>query len=408
MKHRIRAELADFFYEYDTPRMVLVRDKKVGITFRLIQLGVLVYILGWVFIYEKGYQSQDGLISSVNVKLKGIALIHVPDLGPQLLDSADYVFPPQGDSSFVVMTNFIVTPGQKQGTCAELPDAGLCRNDTDCVGGASSRQGQGVMTGRCIPYNSTTKTCEVFAWCPVENDLIIPKPALLLESENFTLFIKNSISFPSFRVTRRNLVETITSNDLKSCVYDKNKDPLCPVMRLGYIVAESGQQFADLAYKGGTVGIVIDWQCDLDWPLKFCIPTYKFIGLDDAETQVSKGFNFRYARYYMENGTNMRNLYKVFGIRFDIMVSGKAGKFDIIPTMTTIGSGIGIFGVATVVCDLMLLHILPKRNYYKQKKFKFTQQETSPSKEDSELSCSKFQKDNEANVRSESTSSIET
>lgn len=27
---------------------------------------------------------------------------------------------PQGDSSFVVMTNFIVTPGQKQGNCPEV------------------------------------------------------------------------------------------------------------------------------------------------------------------------------------------------------------------------------------------------------------------------------------------------
>lgn len=26
----------------------------------------------------------------------------------------------QGDNSFVVMTNFIVTPGQKQGTCPEV------------------------------------------------------------------------------------------------------------------------------------------------------------------------------------------------------------------------------------------------------------------------------------------------
>lgn len=51
----------------------------------------------------------------------------------------------------------------------------------------------------------------------------------------------------------------------------------------------------------------------------------------------------------------------------------QAGKFDIIPTMTTIGSGIGIFGVATVLCDLLLLHILPKRHYYKQKKFKYAE-----------------------------------
>lgn len=406
MKHRIRAEFANFFYEYDTPRMVLVRDKLVGVTFRLVQFGVLVYILGWVFIYEKGYQSQGGLISSVNIKLKGIALIDVRDLGPQLLDAADYVFPPQGDSSFVVMTNFIVTPGQKQDVCADLPDAGLCTKDTDCIRGESSRQGQGVMTGRCIPYNNNnnTKTCEVYAWCPVENDTYVPKPALLLNAENFTLLIKNSISFPEFNVTRRNLVESITNTYLQSCLYHTKTDPLCPVFRLGYMVSESGQDFSALAYKGGTVGIIIDWECDLDWAIKFCKPSYRFMGLDDPQLHVSKGFNFRYARYYIENNVTKRNLYKVFGIRFDVMVSGQAGKFDIIPTMTTIGSGIGIFGVATVVCDLMLLHIIPKRKYYQQKKFKCAQQE---SKEDSGLACSNFQKDNEENVKSESTSSVD-
>lgn len=29
---------------------------------------------------------------------------------------------------------------------------------------------------------------------------------------------------------------------------------------------------------------------------------------------------------------------------------------------------------ATVLCDLLLLHILPKRHYYKQKKFKYAEQ----------------------------------
>ena len=46
MAQRIQDELASFFFEYDTPRMVLVRNKKVGIVFRLIQLVVLVYVVG--------------------------------------------------------------------------------------------------------------------------------------------------------------------------------------------------------------------------------------------------------------------------------------------------------------------------------------------------------------------------
>ena len=46
MAQRIQDGLASFFFEYDTPRMVLVRNKKVGIVFRLIQLVVLVYVIG--------------------------------------------------------------------------------------------------------------------------------------------------------------------------------------------------------------------------------------------------------------------------------------------------------------------------------------------------------------------------
>uniref|UniRef100_A0A674IB98 P2X purinoceptor n=1 Tax=Terrapene triunguis TaxID=2587831 RepID=A0A674IB98_9SAUR len=347
---KLGEKAASFFFEYDTPRMVLVRNKKVGLIFRLIQLVVLGYIIGWVFLYEKGYQSQDGIISSVSVKLKGLTVTNISGIGPHVWDVADYVFPPQGDSSFVVMTNVIITPGQKQDIC--------------------------IMTGKCVDFNSNNKTCEIFGWCPVEEDDQIPDPPLLLEAEKFTLFIKNSITFPTFKVSRRNLVEGITTSYLKKCTYHKNKDPLCPVFELGYIVKESGQNFRALAFKGGVVGITIDWDCDLDWPVTYCKPVYQFHGLYNDDNNVSPGFNFRYAKYYRENGTNYRTLYKVFGIRFDILVNGKAGKFDIIPTMTTIGSGIGIFGVASIVCDLLLLHFLPRRDYYKQRKFKYAEMRT--------------------------------
>ncbi|XP_063485788.1 P2X purinoceptor 1 isoform X2 [Symphalangus syndactylus] len=399
MARRFQEELAAFLFEYDTPRMVLVRNKKVGVIFRLIQLVVLVYVIGtssskgrqlhaecispgvwapggsvsplcsppgrhveasvaqwrWVFLYEKGYQTSSGLISSVSVKLKGLAVTQLPGLGPQVWDVADYVFPAQGDNSFVVMTNFIVTPKQTQGYCAEHPEGGICKDDSGCTPGKAKRKAQGIRTGKCVAFNDTVKTCEIFGWCPVEVDDDIPR-----------------ISFPRFKVNRRNLVEEVNAAYMKTCLYHKTLHPLCPVFQLGYVVQESGQNFSTLAEKGGVVGITIDWHCDLDWHVRHCRPIYEFHGLYE-EKNLSPGFNFRFARHFVENGTNYRHLFKVFGIRFDILVDGKAGKFDIIPTMTTVGSGIGIFGVATVLCDLLLLHILPKRHYYKQKKFKYAE-----------------------------------
>uniref|UniRef100_A0A452RFT3 P2X purinoceptor n=1 Tax=Ursus americanus TaxID=9643 RepID=A0A452RFT3_URSAM len=349
MAQRLQDELAAFFFEYDTPRMVLVRNKKVGVVFRLIQLVVLVYVIGWVFVYEKGYQTSSGLISSVSVKLKGLAVTQLPGLGSQVWDVADYVFPAQWEL------------GSVQSPYWTTPWAPMC-----------SSLAPGIRTGKCVAFNDTVQTCEIFGWCPVEVDDNVPRPALLQEAENFTLFIKNSISFPRFKVNRRNLVEEVDAAYMRTCLYHKSSHPLCPVFKLGYVVQESGQNFSTLAEKGGVVGITIDWNCDLDWHVRHCKPIYEFHGLYE-EKNLSPGFNFRFARHFVENGTNHRHLFKVFGIRFDVLVDGKAGKFDIIPTMTTIGSGIGIFGVATVLCDLLLLHILPKRHYYKQKKFKYAE-----------------------------------
>ncbi|KAM9782344.1 P2X purinoceptor 1 isoform X2 [Syngnathus typhle] len=379
MKSQITNALSDFFFEYETPRQVLVRNRRVGVVCRLIQLGVLAYIIGWVFIYEKGYQSTDTAVSSVFTKMKGVGYTNVSGV-EKLWDVAEYVFPPQGDSSFVVMTNYIITEGQKMGTCPELPGKSNCSSDADCKKGSFKRR----TTGVC---DNTTKTCEVLAWCPVENDHNIPDPPLLMSAENFTLFIKNTVTFPIFGVTRSNLVEGIDGTYISKCLYHKTDSPLCPILRLGDIVKESGFQFQNIAKVGGAIGIVIDWTCNFDVDVKHCRPVYSFHGLygNPEEKDVAKasvGYNFRYAKHYMEGKEQTRTLLKVFGIRLDIIVQSMGRKFDIIPTLTAIGSGVGIFGVATIVCDLVLLYLLPKREFYKNMKFKYT--DTHEQDQDSE------------------------
>ncbi|XP_078142531.1 P2X purinoceptor 1 isoform X7 [Centroberyx gerrardi] len=346
MKSQITNALSDFFFEYETPRQVLVRNRRVGVVCRLIQLGVLAYIIGWVFIYEKGYQSTDTAVSSVFTKMKGVGYTEV-DGDERVWDVADYVFPPQGDSSFVVMTNYIITEGQQMGKCPELAGKHRCTSDADCEGGRFKRTGHGHMTGVCV---NDTQTCEVLAWCPIEDDRNIPDPALLMSAENYTLFIKNSITFPLFGVTRSNLVESIDAGYVSKCLFDPKEAPLCPIFRLGDIVKLSGFNFNTIAKVGGAIGIVVDWTCNLDLDVTKCKPKYNFHGLygnpaEKDNARASVGYNFRYAKHYMEDTHQKRTLLKVFGIRIDIIVQSLARKFDIIPTLTAIGSGVGIFGV---------------------------------------------------------------
>ncbi|XP_054224968.1 P2X purinoceptor 3 isoform X8 [Homo sapiens] len=158
----------------------------------------------------------------------------------------------------------------------------------------------------------------------------------MMEAENFTIFIKNSIRFPLFNFEKGNLLPNLTARDMKTCRFHPDKDPFCPILRVGDVVKFAGQDFAKLARTGGVLGIKIGWVCDLDKAWDQCIPKYSFTRLDSVseKSSVSPGYNFRFAKYYkMENGSEYRTLLKAFGIRFDVLVYGNAGKFNIIPTI---------------------------------------------------------------------------
>ncbi|XP_062999990.1 P2X purinoceptor 4 [Elgaria multicarinata webbii] len=366
-------------FEYDTPRIVSIKSRKVGLMNRLVQLAILAYVIGWVFVWEKSYQETDSVVSSVTAKVKGVAMTNSSELGPRIWDVADYVIPPQGENSVFVMTNMIITLNQTQGLCPELPDqTTLCQNDTGCKKGYVGTHSNGVQTGKCRVYkppNSAVKTCEIFAWCPVEDDDKIPTPAFLQDAVNFTLLVKNNIWYPKFNFTKRNILPNINKTYLKSCQYNAQTDPFCPIFRLGDMVEAAAQDFQDMAVEGGVMGLQINWDCDLDKPASRCVPKYTFRRIDnkDSAHTVAPGFNFRFAKYYQTAGVDSRTLIKAYGIRFDIMVFGKAGKFDIIPTMINVGSGLALFGVATVLCDVIVLYCMKKRYYYREKKYKYVE-----------------------------------
>ncbi|XP_030899431.2 P2X purinoceptor 5 isoform X1 [Melopsittacus undulatus] len=376
-------------FDYKTEKYVIAKSKKVGILYRVVQLSILAYLVGWVFIVKKGYQDTDtSLQSSVITKLKGVAFTNTSELGERLWDVADYVIPPQGENVFFVMTNLIVTPNQRQATCPEvgrteplgpqtptklgsdrIPDA-LCYKDGDCRAGEAVVAGNGVKTGRCLKDRDSIRgTCEVLAWCPVEKRSK-PKKPLLASAENFTVYIKNSIRFPKFKFSKMNVLATNESY-LKSCRYS-TEHPYCPIFLLGNIVQWAGSDFQEMASEGGVIGIQIEWNCDLDKAPSECNPHYSFSRLDNkfAEKPISSGYNFRFAKYYRDaEGVDYRTLIKAYGIRFDVMVNGKAGKFNIIPTIINIGSGLALMGAGAFFCDLVLLYLIKKSNFYRGKKY---------------------------------------
>uniref|UniRef100_A0A8C7XW42 P2X purinoceptor n=1 Tax=Oryzias sinensis TaxID=183150 RepID=A0A8C7XW42_9TELE len=320
----------------------------------------------WVFLCEKAYQIIDTAIeSSVMTKVKGFG-VH----NGQVMDVADYVTPTQGASVFCIITKTITTENQVQGLCPESEKRWICNNDSDCNPQRNKPGDYGILTGRCVSFNNTNNTCEIKGWCPAEIDTVKITP--MMEVENFTIFIKNSIRFPKFNYTKGNFLPSINQTYIKKCNFDKVNNTYCPIFRVRDVVHYANQDFRKLADKGGVIGIKISWMCDLDKSDEHCKPSYSFNRLDtmSQKNEVSPGYNFRFAKYYkMENGTDYRTLIKAYAIRFDVIVNGNAGKFNMIPTLINMVAAFTSVGVGTVLCDIILLNFLKGAEQYKAKKF---------------------------------------
>ncbi|KPP64066.1 P2X purinoceptor 4-like, partial [Scleropages formosus] len=193
-----------------------------------------------------------------------------------------------------------------------------------------------VQTGKCVNFSDSARTCEVFAWCPVETDSEPPNPAVLANAENFTVLIKNSIQYPKFSFGRRNILPDVNTSYLRNCIFDRKRDPHCPIFRLGDIVSEANEDFQSMA--GGVMGIHIRWDCDLDMPESWCVPKYTFRRLDnkDPDNNVAPGYNF-----------------------------------SVVPTLLNIGAGLALLGLVNVVCDWVVLTFMKKSNLYKEQKYSY-------------------------------------
>ncbi|CAE1323699.1 P2RX4 [Acanthosepion pharaonis] len=214
----------------------------------------MIYIGIFVLVYNKGYQEFDDVLASVSTKVKGYSFANKTIAGdfPGIWDVADYTVPPQENNAIFVTTNAILTYDQEQTKCPEAVSAkDFCNNDEDCAPMTTKAGGNGVRTGKCVNSSqSENKVCEIYSWCPLENDTLTGTP-LLTSAENFTLFVKNNILFPKFGVSRKNVPPNLT------CQYDAINNTLCPVFRLGTLkdvvraggIASDAQRFLDRGIK---------------------------------------------------------------------------------------------------------------------------------------------------------------
>ena len=130
--------IKDFLCEYKSVRFIRVRDPKLAATYRVTMALVLVYVIVFTIIMDKGYQTTDEVTGTTSAKLKGSGSVgndsnfiingtvsfnftnQVFELIP--LDAMDLVRPAMEENAFFLTTAMTVTPNQTQEICDGNPN----------------------------------------------------------------------------------------------------------------------------------------------------------------------------------------------------------------------------------------------------------------------------------------------
>ncbi|CAF1301872.1 unnamed protein product [Rotaria sordida] len=223
--------------------MVEVPNSFIALLNRIIQLVICTYIALYIVWYERGYQEFQEPRGTSVIKVKGVTLVNVKipsslavNYPPIVWDTADYGIPPLENNAFFIATRQIVTYDQTEGRCPSALKSKLyCRETSNrCRAGKATPSTFGFLTGNCVPSreNTSINVCEINGWCPEELSASEDYQIGIDDLNNFTIFLKTSVTFQRFNIHLRNLRDDTNF----SCRYHSIRDPRCPIFRLGDIL----------------------------------------------------------------------------------------------------------------------------------------------------------------------------
>lgn len=340
---------------------------------------VLAYVVGFSIVLKKGYQASTPAVGSVAIKVKGVSVKHQPNDADEPLKMYDATDLTTYENGGVFIATNIMRTQQARGRCLGTYHNEYCLPGDDvnnCTAGFLSRTG--MMTGNCNASKAQPgmHRCEVIGWCPgePEEDEINP----LGNVGNFTLFLRTNVKFPGVQDVHGKTLEFSNANGTEP-TEGWNLFTLDEILQMG------GINYEDIEATGADVVMNIYFDCDLDLGVEKCGPRIPFevMRLDTPNSELSRGYNVRWLSAVGSDPPSSKNtpdaifddrgearaVVKAFGPRIRVQITGRGRRWDLMMMTTTLGAGLALAGVATLVVDLLLLYVLPRRETYQGLKF---------------------------------------
>uniref|UniRef100_K7FGH9 P2X purinoceptor n=1 Tax=Pelodiscus sinensis TaxID=13735 RepID=K7FGH9_PELSI len=338
------------FWDYETPKVMVVKSRKLGVMYRGVQGLILFYFVWYVFIVQKGYQEREtGPESSVVTKVSGGAGAGIRGRGKTLYGGdppPQYVYPQVCTCTAVHTCTCVYAPAQVWvRTCTGL---GMHR----CAYLHSVCSCKGMHLHRCVPAQpGKVCTCPGVHTCPGSGGLWVTwrstwhvVPLHGGGRGEATLQLRACLP--------RGNVKDDQTGYLSACTFNETTALYCPIFRLGSIVEQAGENFTALAEQVGCAGDPLPPGLPPPSPASGLAP----VGPAWHLPPLHRGWPY---------GT----LRGQAGPRRQLPCPAGAGKFSLIPTIINLATALTSVGVGSFLCDWILLTFMNKNEVYSTCKF---------------------------------------
>ena len=184
----------DEIFSYQTTKEVRMLDRRLGMVNWLIKAMVLVYVVGYVFIWREGYTDIEKSVGHSISTVNGTTFSQYNGQ-VQPWDAIDVVQPSLENGAAFIATTVFLTPGQTVGDGAN--PTRRCTSDAECA--TPSGATNPLNYGRC-----TNNFCQERAWIPAysPDDRQATSIYELQTADQLGVWLKSSVQFPSLDSTR--------------------------------------------------------------------------------------------------------------------------------------------------------------------------------------------------------------
>ena len=179
----------DEVFSYQTTKEVRMLDRRLGMVCWLNRAVVLIYVVGYVFLYREGYTEVEKSVGHAVSSVNGTTYAETINGRFQPFDAIDTAQPALEDGAAFIATTQYLTPFQTMGNWSDLRQPCTPENaKRNCPANPP------LAYGKCVGGY-----CQTLSWGPhfSEADTIHTTKYRLETADNFGVWIRSSIQFPT-------------------------------------------------------------------------------------------------------------------------------------------------------------------------------------------------------------------